>query len=411
MTSRERVLASIDHVQPDQVAVDFGGHRSSGIMALAYKELRRHLDLPDRPIKVYDMVQQLAVIDEDVLERFGVDTVELGRGFGKEDTDWKEWELPDGSPCLIPHYVDVRRSGTENAWILYSRSGKPSGIQREGMIYFDQIYWPYREAIPKDLSRLPEDLADVMWSVPSPPNLAVFEQEQLQAGVQELRSRSDRAVLYLFGGNMIEIASFLCSIETFMMLMAADPPATHRLLDRLVEMHLENLDRYLPLIGPYVDIVLFGDDLGMQSGPQISPAMYRQYFKPRHKTLWQHAKQLADVKVMLHSCGGLRPLLDDLIEAGLDAVNPVQTSAAGMDAEGLKRDFGDRICLWGGGCDTQTVLPSATPEKIRRHVLDRLEILSPGGGFVFQQVHNIMANVPPENITAMFDAVAEYNRR
>ncbi len=407
MTSRERVLSAMNHVQPDRVPVDFGAHRSSGIMALAYKKLRHYLGLPAKPIRVYDMVQQLAVIDEDVLERFGIDTLEMGRGFAEGEVDWKEWELPDGSTCLIPRYVDVRKKG--NDWILYSGSGKPCGVQRESMIYFDQIFWPYREGVPKDLSRLPEDLDDIMWSVPTPPNLAETDLGTLREGAKRLRNSTERAVLFLFGGNLLEIATFLCSVETFMILMASDPEATHRLLERLVEVHLENLERYLSAVGSYVDIVLFSDDLGMQQGPQISPGMYREYFKPRHRRLWTRTKSLADVKVQLHSCGGIRPFLDDLIEAGLDIVNPVQTSAVGMEPEGLKRDFGSRICLWGGGCDTQTVLPTGAPEEVRRHVLQRLKILSPEGGFVFQQVHNIMANVPPENIVAMFDAVAEYN--
>lgn len=407
MTSRERVHSALNHVQPDRVPVDFGAHRSSGIMALAYRKLRRYLELPEKPTRVYDMVQQLAVIDEDVLGRFGIDTLEMGRGFAVDQADWKEWELPDGSPCLIPRYVDVRKVGKE--WILYAASGKPCGVQRESMIYFDQIYWPYREGVPKDLSRLPEDLEDIMWSVPTPPNLAEIDLQTLREGAKRLRESTGRAILFLFGGNLLEIATFLCSVETFMILMASDPGATHRLLERLEEVHLENLERYLSAVGPYVDVVLFSDDLGMQLGPQISPRMYREYFKPRHRSLWARAKSLAEVKVQLHSCGGIRPLLDDLIEAGLDAVNPVQTSAAGMEPEGLKRDFGSRICLWGGGCDTQTVLPTGTQEEVRRHVLGCLEVLSRGGGFVFQQVHNIMANVPPENIVAMFDAVAEYN--
>ena len=162
-------------------------------------------------------------------------------------------------------------------------------------------------------------------------------------------------------------------------------------------------------MGPYIDVILFGDDLGMQTGPQISPKMYRDFFFPRHRTLWRRAKQLANVKVMLHCCGGVEPLLGDLVEAGLDAINPVQISCAGMDAADLKRRHGARLCFWGGGCDTRDVLPLATPEAICRHVLGQMRTFAPGGGFVFQQVHNIMANVPPENIVAMFDAVAEFN--
>jgi uroporphyrinogen decarboxylase len=165
------------------------------------------------------------------------------------------------------------------------------------------------------------------------------------------------------------------------------------------------LERFLDAVGPYIDVVLFGDDLGMQTGPQMSPAMYREFFKPCHATMWRRAKELAGVKVMLHCCGGVRQLLPDLIDAGLDAINPVQISCRGMNAAELKREFGRNITFWGGGCDTQKMLPGATPQQVRAHVRQQVEILAPGGGFVFQQVHNIMPNVPPENIVAMLDAV------
>jgi uroporphyrinogen decarboxylase len=171
-----------------------------------------------------------------------------------------------------------------------------------------------------------------------------------------------------------------------------------------VERHLADLEGFLGAVGEYIDVVLFGDDLGMQTGPLISPAMYREFFKPRHRQLWSRAKELAEVKVMLHSCGGIRELLPDLIEAGLDAVNPVQTSCAGMDPAELKREFGADLVLWGGGCDTQEVLPYGAPEEVRRHVRERVRLLNPGGGFVFQQVHNILANVPVENVVAMLEA-------
>jgi uroporphyrinogen decarboxylase len=172
---------------------------------------------------------------------------------------------------------------------------------------------------------------------------------------------------------------------------------------------LANLEKFLAAVGPSIDIILFGDDLGMQSGPQMSRRMYQELFQPRHARMWRRAKELADVKVMLHCCGGIRPILPDLIDAGLDATNPVQISCKGMDAAELKRDFGDRLTFWGGGCDTRFILSNSKPDEIRRHVFEQLATLSPGGGFVFQQVHNILANVPPENIIAMFDAVREFN--
>ncbi|MHC4982249.1 MAG: uroporphyrinogen decarboxylase family protein [Planctomycetota bacterium] len=407
ITSRQRVLDAINHVQPDRVPVDFGGYRSSGIMAIAYRKLRDYLGLPERPIRVYDIIQQLAIIDADVLDRFGVDTIELGRGFCAAESDWKPWRLPDGTDCLIPSWVDVRRSGDD--WLLYSTTGREIGIQKAGSLYFAATHWPYLEGVPDDLSALPEMMADVMWSVPSPPGRAGDDTRKLTAGAKALREQTKRAIIGPFGGNLVEWGQFLCRNDNFYVLLASEPKAVHRLLDRLVEIHLAALEKFLGAVGPYIDIILFGDDLGMQTGPQISPRMYREFFKPRHAVLWRKAKELAAVKVKLHCCGGVRELLDDLIEAGLDAINPVQTSAAGMEPAALKADFGDRLCLWGGGCDTQSILPKATPQEVRRHVLERLEILAPGGGFVFQQVHNVMADVPPENITAMFDAVAEFN--
>ena len=409
LTKRERVLQTLSLKQPDQVPIDFGGHRSSGINPETYRKLRQYLGLPERPIKVYDMVQQLAVLDEDVLDLFGVDTIELGRGFGQRDEDWVAWKLTDGSDCLIPAYIDVRREAED--WVLYHGSPpREVGIQKPGMHFFDQTYWPYLDGIPQDLSKLSDVVDSMMWSIPSPPNQGEISEAEFVAGAKALQMSTDRAIIGLFGGNMFEIPQMICRTDNFLMLIASEPDNAHKLLDALVEMHLNNLETYLNAVGEHIDIILFGDDLGMQSGPQISPKMYREFLKPRHSMLWKRAKELSPhIKVMLHCCGGVKPLLNDLIDAGIDTINPVQTSCAGMEPAGLKKDFGDHLCFWGGGCDTQTILPNATPSEVRQHVLERLEILAPGGGFVFQQVHNILANVPPENIVAMFDAVKEFN--
>ncbi|MCC7519381.1 MAG: methyltransferase [Verrucomicrobiae bacterium] len=409
MTSRQLVHSALDHRQPPRVPVDFGGHRSSGIMAIAYAKLRRHLGLPARPPRVFDIIQQLATVEEDVLDRFGVDTVELGRGFCAQEKWWKEWRLPDGTECLIPAWADLRKKGDD--WFLHAPSGRPTGVQKAGSLYFEQVWYPFVEGIPDDLSRLHEVMPECMWAWPSPPGPAAPDPAALEKGARELRARTDRAVLALFGGNLLEWTQFLCRNDQCFVFLGSEPEAAHRLLDALVEIHLDNLERFLGAVGEHVDLIMFGDDLGMQKGPQISPRMYREFFKPRHSLMWKRAKKLAPVKVMLHCCGGVRPLLDDLIDAGLDAINPVQTTCEGMDAVALKRDFGGRLCFWGGGCDTRAILPRGTPDEVRRHVLERLGIMAPGGGFVFQQVHNIMSDVPPENVVAMFDAIAEFNRR
>jgi uroporphyrinogen decarboxylase len=405
MTSRQRVLASLNHQQPDRPPIDLSGHRSSGIAAMVYPKLRQALGLEPRPIRVYDPQQQLAILDEDVLERFGVDTIELGRGFALEEEHWADWTLPDGTPCKMPLWALPERQ--EGQWVMRSKSGRVLAKMPDGAIYFEQCYWPFLEH--DDLDGIAEAFGENMWcAIGSPPGPLVGGPHGLQVlaeGAKRLRQRTERAIIGLFGGNLLEIGQWLYRMDNFLMLLGAEPRRIHEFLDRLVAIHLTNLERYLGAVGRYIDVIAFGDDLGMQNGPQMSRAMYQEFFKPRHAKMWRRAKELADVKVMLHTCGGVRPLIPDFIESGLDTFNPVQISCAGMDARGLKKDFGDKIAFWGGGCDTRFVLSKATPVEVRKHVREQVSILAPGGGFVFQQVHNVLADVPAENIIAMLDAV------
>ncbi len=195
-------------------------------------------------------------------------------------------------------------------------------------------------------------------------------------------------------------------MENYFMHMAMYPEGCKRLSQALVDFYMPRLEKWLAAVGPYIDVVLFGDDLGSQGGPQMATEMYREYYKPWHSMMWKRVKELAPhVNVHMHCCGGIEPLLEDLIDAGLDSSNPVQVSCAGMDPSHLKTSYGDRFTFWGGGCETGHVLPLGTPEEVRENVRELVSVFEPGGGFVFQQVHNIMADVPPENIVAMFDEV------
>jgi uroporphyrinogen decarboxylase len=279
----------------------------------------------------------------------------------------------------------------------------------DGALYFEATYYPFENN--DDFSRLQEALAENMWcAIASPPGPLIEGPEgidTLAEGARSLRARTDRAVIGLFGGNLLEMGQFLYRNDQFLMLLAGDPSRAHQFLDEIVEIHLANLERFLGAVGDSIDVILFGDDLGMQNGPQISPRMYREFFKPRHARMWNRAKELADVFVMLHCCGGVRELLPDLIDAGLDAINPVQISCRGMEPVELKRDFGKDITFWGGGCDTQSILPGASPGEVAEHVRKQVAVMREGGGFVFQQVHNILANVSPANIIAMFDAIPD----
>ena len=409
MTSRERILTAFEFKTSDRIPIDFSGHRSSGLSASIYPKLRKTLGLPPKPIRVYDPIQQLAVLDDDVLDFFGVDTIELGRAFAVDEKHWQPWVLPDGQACFMPAWVNLEREKTR--WIIRSESGKIIAQMPDGAQFFEQVFYPFYED-GTDASDVDAAMKESMWhTIASPPGPLADGDEGLKLlsnKSKELRKSTDRAIIGLFGGNLLESGQMLFRNDKFLLNLAMDPDGVHRFLDRLVEIHLKNLERFLGAVGNSIDIILFGDDLGMQSGPQLSPEMYQEYFKPRHQLMWDSAKKLADVKVMLHCCGGVRELLPDLIDAGLDTINPVQTTARGMEAEGLKNDFGKDIVFWGGGCDTQQILPNGTPEEVYKHTTEQLEIMSPGGGFVFQQIHNILPGVSPENIQAMFEAVKHF---
>ncbi len=412
MTSRERVLTALNHRTPDRIPIDLSGHRSSGIAALAYPHLRSYLGLPVKPVRVYDLVQQLAVVDQDILDLLEIDTIEMGRGFLLKEEDWKDWELPDGTPCLIPAFLHVQRRNRD--WVVVNAQGQELGIQKPGCLYFEQSYFPLMEKGIQgdDFSDLKSFISDTIWAGVIHPGahlpLDKSGLAEMSETAQSFRKSTDRAIIGLFGGNMFELPQWLYRMDNYLLYLGMYPDQVLRLSERLCEIHLENLEKWLGAVGPYIDIIQFGDDLGGQGGALISPQMYRRYFKPFHRALWARAKNLAEVKVMLHCCGGVRELLPDLIDAGLDAINPVQINAAGMDAVQLKRDFGKDISFWGGGCDTRNILPHASPEEIRQHVASQIHALHANGGFVFQQVHNILADVPPQNIAAMYHAVRKF---
>jgi len=416
MTSRERVLCAIAHREPDKVPIDLGGMRSTGITAVAYGNLKRYLGLTAGSTDVYDVVQQLAQPEDSILDYFEADVIDLGRAFLTADDDWKDFTLPDGSAAKIPTYAGFEPDGS-GGWQVRSSDRTIIGSMPEGAYYLSQTYFPLLDWEGQDLSALdtlPDMMARVTWAaLPTAPWHKPLTGEHLadiRRRAKRLSETTDLAIMAGFGGNLLEWGQFLRRNDRFLMDLVESPKKAEALLDRLTGNHLENLEKFLDAVEGHVQIIQMGDDLGTQLAPQISPQMYRRFFKPRHKLIFERIRRRSGLHLFLHSCGAIAPLLPDLIETGVEIINPVQTSARGMEPETLKREFGKDLTFWGGGCDTQSVLPHGTEREIDEHVRRRFEILAPGGGFVFTQVHNIMPNVPPQNIVAMIGAAKTYRR-
>jgi len=410
MTSRQRVCAALRHEGTDRPPIDFGGMRSTGIMAMAYNRLKAHLSLEEETL-VYDVVQQLAQPSDAVLDLFRVDVVDLGRGFLARPEDWHDWTLPDGSRGKAPFYFRPE-SDHHGGWQTIAWDGTVFGRMPAGANHLSQCHWPLRHITsPGQIGDIGEHAKQVTWmALPSPPrHLDLMTEEglsKLRETTRRFSKSTDRAIMAAFGGNFLEGGQFLCGMARFLEMLAAEPNLAEAVMDHLLEVYMSVLPRFLSAVGPYVQVIQVGDDLGTQAALQISPDMYRRLIKPRHRIIYSYIREHFDGFLFLHSCGSIRQLLPDLIEVGVQIVNPVQTSAAGMDPAELKREFGRDLCFWGGGCETQTLLRLGTPEQVAAQVRERLRIFSPGGGYVFNQVHNVLSDVPPENMVAMFQAAA-----
>lgn len=401
ITSRKRVRMSLRHEEADMVPVDFGAMRSTGINILAYKNLLRYLSIKDDEVKLYDIFQQLAEPGREILQRFQGDVVQIHRlktSFGIKNDSWKKWILPDGSECLVPYGFDPVRNAKNDLEII--DGGKLIARMPAGGFYFDQMIHPYEKVKTReDIDRIPLDV------------ISDEELDFLRAQAAKAYNETDYALLGAFGGNVFEAGQLDWGYERYFMELALDPELIHYYNDRLTENHIRNLNKYLDAIGEYLDVIQFGDDLGTQENTQISPEMYREMIKPYHKAQFDvvHSRY-PEVKVFLHSCGSILELIPDLIDAGVEVLNPVQISARKMDPVTLKREFGKYLTFWGGGCSMQTTGTFGSVTDIIREVEELIGIFKPGGGFVFTQVHNIQANIEPEKIAAIYDTAAKFRR-
>lgn len=416
MTSRERVIAAVNHREPDLIPMDFGSTAVTGIHVSCVASLRDYFGLEKRPVKVHEPYQMLGFVDDDLQKAMGLDVDGFYRRktiFGFPIGNWKEWRTPQGLEVLVPG--EFNTAVDQQGYILIypegDRSAPPSGRMPKGGYFFDTIV--RQEPIDDDHLNVEDNLEEFSL-------LTGEEIAEIAADLREV-GRSGRAVMASLGGTAfgdiaLVPAPFLKKpkgirdISEWYLSTRARRDYIHQIFSRQCEIALANLAKIATVAGNAIDAVFIcGTDFGTQTSAFCSEATFRDLYYPYYKQVngWIHAH--TPWKTFKHSCGSVRRFVPAMIEAGFDILNPVQCSATGMDAQELKSEYGSRLVFWGGGIDTQKVLPFGTPDEVRKQVLDRCRIFGQGGGFVFNTVHNIQACTPVENIVAMLDAVHDFS--
>jgi len=414
MNSRERVKAALEHKEADRVPTDLGGSVVTGIHAAALDRLRRALGLPHRTVKVYEPMMMLGLVEDDVREAVGGDVVGLNAPstlLGYRNENWKPWRLPDGTEILMGggFTVSYGPDGTAYAYPKGDRSAPPSARMPADGLYFDNII--RQDDLRSHKFDARRDYAD-QYSVFSEEDCRYYEQTS-----RALYEATDCAVfgnfflggvgdIFHIPGAWLEHPRGIRDLQEWIMAHYDRPHYVKEFFEMQCEITLKNLELYRQAVGNrIVAIAVSGTDFGAQNGPFISPDMYREFYKPYHKRFndWIHAQ--TDWKVFFHTCGSIVELLDDLIEVGVDIINPVQFTAAGMDLKLLKEKYGERITFWGGGVDPQKTLPFGSPEQVAEETKKNVRILSEGGGYVCAAVHNVQGPTPVENIIAFFRSI------
>jgi uroporphyrinogen decarboxylase len=379
LNPRERLLTALDHRQPDRVPIDLGGNQT-GIHKFAYQKLIAHLGLEEE-IAIMDLVQQLAKPSEAVLQRLHVDT---------------RYVWAQGAKSFQGQVLQRRRNS--RVWHDFTDEfGVTWSMPDDYPYFFDISHSPLAGLSLKQIQDYPFPKGD------DPSRFEGLRERALQ-----IKRETPYPVISGISGVVYEICWYLRGLENLFMDMIERPQVLEVIIDRTLEFWLDWFRLFLDEVGDVVDVIMIGDDLGGQNGPLFPPRIYRALVKPRQKRLVQYLKSRTRAKIWYHSCGSVAEYIPDLLDNGIDILNPVQISAKGMDPAWLKAKYGGRLVFWGGGIDTQHVLPHGSPQAIRDHVRRNLEAFKPGGGYVFNNVHNIQADVPPENVLAMFDAAYEY---
>ena len=416
MTSKERVLTAFAHKDTDKVPVDFGGMCTSMINAQVVAQLRDFYGLEKRLPRVNDMCAMTAYVDPDLGEAMGVDVQQLynyGDTYGHRNTEWKEWSYR-GTPVLVPQDATINDDG-EGGFYLYPQgddSLEPSGHMPAGGFYFDNLERPDKTFDKKnpDLSGNLEDYALATDDQIAYHHRMLEELKPLERAIQVIPGYSCLGDANNIPGANIKHPRGIRTIVGWYTAPKRYPEQVKELFDKGTDIAIANLKRYWEEFGSDIDIIyICGTDYGSQNSLMMSPVTFENIYLPYYKKMNDWVHENTTWKTLKHSCGAIAELLPLLIRCGFDAINPVQCSAVGMDPQMLKDTYGKDILFWGGGVDTQEVLPFGTPEQVREQVLSRLDIFSKGGGYIFNTIHNIQAGTPLENIDAMVQAVKEFN--
>ncbi|NLX12198.1 MAG: methyltransferase [Phycisphaerales bacterium] len=416
MISRERVLTSLAHHEPDRVPLDFGSTSVSGIHVTCVAALRDYFGLEKRPIKAYELGPMLGWLDDDLLEALGADTCGLIpplTTFGQENANCKTWRAPFGLEVLVSggFQCTLDTNGDVLVYPQGDTDAPPSAIMPHDGYFFDSIV----RQPPIDDEKL-DPVDNLEEYGPIADRVIEHYKNEIQRACG-----TGRAVVAGFGGTSFgDIARVpapslkhpkgIRDVAEWYVSLVTRRDYVHQVFAGQRDIALANLQRIHAAIGDSVDVTyLCGTDFGTQTSSFCSVDTYRELFMPYYKSVNDWIHRNTKWKTFKHSCGAVEKFMDVFIESGFDIINPVQCSAAGMDPEHLKRTYGDRLVFWGGGVDTQKVLPFGTPADVRRQVLERCEIFSRGGGFVFNAIHNVQARTPVENIVAMIEAVHEFN--
>jgi uroporphyrinogen decarboxylase len=404
MNSAERIRAALNHVQTGKVPIDLGSSTVTGISAVAYNRLKDHLNIK-RTTKVFDVVQQLANVDMEVIDLLGVDALDINR-VSAESGDWYDVSLADGSPARYPAWYRPVRA-EDGSWYTKDNDGTTLSRMAAGATFFDQMYFPYEPGYPDDFRDLKSALKKISWVVHS--HASNLDENALRERLISLKQTTNKALVMSGGVKLLELGFFIRRMDNFLTDLMTDEKNVTEMLDILVDMHLAGLEKKCRNLGDIVDVIRFGDDLGMTAGPFMDLDTFRRILKPRYKVLCDYVKKHSSMKIFMHSCGSIKQYIPDLIDAGIEILNPVQTNCHDMNLVALKNEFGKDIVFWGGGVDTASVISRGTPAEVRRDVLIRCEILARDGGFIFAPIHNLLSEVPAVNIMAAYNAVKEFN--